>query len=248
MTMDRPQCQKNVDFVAFQPNLATGWTFTAPVSATTPEDLEDEMLSLTHTIIDAVSQLLRPIELEYAIHWGSKFEDINEFQEFPQGDRKRMVVSEFTGFEDALSALRKDLPESPSTRHLAHLVVDESLVKVRLEDGDFRVGRTSSRYKYWYDGEVRDKECSDPPLTLEITCLSHRDPPRFDVVLWTHIDIWFEETELGAANRRRLGKSLSQLANDLNILGADIYEESYFAETLRKRGFHELLPENYAEL
>lgn len=246
--MGHSQCGKNVDFVAFQPNLATGWTFTVPVSATTPEDLEDELLSLMHTVIDAASQLLTPTGLEYAIHWGKEFEDINEFEEFPQGDRRRMAVSESSSFEDALSSLRKDLPGTPSTRHLAHLVVDESLVNVCLEEGDFKVDRTSSRYKYWHDGEVRNKECTDPPLTFEITCLSHREPPRFDIVLWTHTDIWFEETELGAANRRRLGAALSKLATDLDILEADVYEGSYFAETLRKKGFHELLPENYAEL
>lgn len=236
------ECQENRDFVTFRPSISTGWELFVPVEADTPGSLLEETCTVLEGI-DATSHFFSPTGFEYSAHVGGDVSEVVELTNLEGGKAGRVDSSDDESLSLMVAELHNRLEALETTVWLSNVRFDRGWTNIRLVDGDHRIDMNSTRYKRTSDGEPTDRNPTREPLTISVFVNIDRTPQQYEVVVWTHTDIWFEDTDIGAINRTRLGDALERLRDELGATEFGLYSDSYSARWLRKQGFDDIVPE-----
>lgn len=241
--MDDTMCTKNRDFVAYRASIGTGWEFFVPIEADTPQTLLDETYLVLERVGEALDSIFRPTGLEYTVHYGNGKDALEDLLDIDDGEMNRIDASDNPSMTRLRSMLEAEMKSFDPPVWLSLVQIDRGWTSIRLKDGEHEVDTSSNRYKLLSNGEPVDRSPTREPLTVYISTHLRSSSYRFKTRLWTYTDIWFEDTDIGATNRTRLGNAIERVRAELNVTEVEFHSESYSAEWLRKQGFQEIVPE-----
>lgn len=207
----------NQDRVALQPDRdVMFWDFIVPSKVETCEEQATEMVSLFERLFETFGSFFVPTEITYAIG------------RFPPG--QRLPVD--TNTDEYRGHIRRELRnesgitveafhestriDGSDARWIPRVSFDETEVTVRLEDGDVGASRHKNTVTYRKGEPVEDAPTRDP---LELSVLHGPNTGRYNtdaeyitsIVVAPMSKIWFEDTDIGAINRRYLAAFLERI-------------------------------------
>lgn len=241
--MNNGNCQRNRDYVRFYPQVDTGWELYVPVDAETADDLLEETFVVLEQVCEALGGFFSPTGLKYTAHYGNGDGDLGALLELEDGEMERIDVKNGQSTSRLISKLRTKIESIDSLVWLALIQIDRGWTKIRLSDGDHQIDVDSDRYKRDSAALQTDRPPTSEPLTVNVFTDLRHSPPHYEVIIWTNTDIWFEDTEIGAVNRARLGDGFRRIRDNLDVTEFGFYSESYSARWLRDQGFHEIAPD-----
>lgn len=216
----------NEDFLAYAAQEETEWVFVVPIRSESVAGLYTETLTLIENCYDVFGSFVSPTKVEFLI--GAVDADLSVAQladyAVPDHPTIRTTLSSRDGIswgmlESAVCGLDDSLLPY---KHMLLLKFIRPEVTVTLADGVHTIGKNSPSFKQ-RDGTDKVR---DPPLDVEVQTFCNGDTPRHTVTVSLNTDIWFEDTELGEANRQRLREFLERMADTL-----DATEVEYWSET-----------------
>ncbi len=131
--------------------------------------------------------------------------------------------------------------ETPKDRikYIRQIRIDEGKTKFTIKGKDEYIDRNSKGlYAGWRFDEISDRQPEFDPIRIDI---SHNhlkgkdqhvesvDPAYFEIIFWTYTDIWFENTEIGLANRDRLGNVLKKVYEKFDVCDT-LFLSDWFSE------------------
>ncbi|MFC3959412.1 hypothetical protein [Halovivax cerinus] len=219
--------QANRDHVALRPDRdVMFWEFIVPSRVKTCEAQATEMVSLFERLFETFGSFFVPTEITYAIG------------RFPPGQRLPVDVNvdEYRGHirrelrdESGITveAFRESARiDGSEARWIPRIEFDETEVTVRLEQGDVAASKHKNTVSYRKGEPVEDAPAQDP---LDLSALHGQNTGRYNTdaeyvtsfVVAPMSDIWFENTEIGATNRRYLTAFLERIEAALPVVDVE---------------------------
>lgn len=226
---------KNESFVANRGDIETAWVFKA-FSDAGPSGNVEESLSLCEQLFAAFDGLVFPTRLEYVLWVAGTDSDekvpIADEIESVGGITSDELVAEFQSHEGS---------EGGTFRRLT---IDGTRTRIDLVDGEHLIDLTSDRYRSWTDDGIGDQPPAEDPFKIEVFYNEGPGdaPNYYQIVVRTYTDIWFEDTEVGERNRKRLATALDSLYGRIDAKSAELDSRFISERALKRRGFSILLP------
>lgn len=214
---------RNRDHVAIYPSTeALYWAFVCPSSAQTCAEQAVEMKTRCEALFESFGEFVVPTELSYHVH------SFPEGYELPASteDRERVEVQERQLQSEDGIAVEEFLDSAAVAGQYARWIpiveFDRLKVKVRLEQGEVYADR--EHHCVGYDGgESLDETPIWDPLTVRIALHPNTSHSEIDAEYLTSLtvtprsDLWFEDTDIGEANRMLLSDFLERVDQQLPV-------------------------------
>lgn len=226
--------EKNKDFVAYMPSLDCQWIFTKEMEAETIAETYDEVLSLCHDVFYASRNFLIPTTARFTLHAFDSDTDASRIFQVDPIDIETGEISHEEGLK--FDQLERRIDESAlglnSPVSIFEIEITSATTVIALGQQAVAVNSgTGELYKWMYHGEPTDRRPSFDPVTVGIYRRKGVElaKPIYKIVVTTHTDIWFEETQTGEQNLRRLAEVLSELDERLDPSEVDFHSERYLS-------------------
>lgn len=226
--------EKNRDFVTYMPSLDCRWIFTKETKADTITDTFDEFLSLCEAVFGASREILIPKKADFTLHsFESDIRSDRIFEVNPVAiERGEFRCEEGMNFGDLKSSITERADGMSSPVSLFEVEITSATSIISLADQEVRVSReVEGLYKWMYHGEPTTRKPSFDPITVGIYRRKEMESgdPIYKVIVDTHSDIWFEKTEIGEKNLRRLSQFLVNLDENIDSDEVNFHSEQYHA-------------------
>lgn len=222
---------KNQTFIAIDPDLECSWRFKIGTDAATASMITDDLLGKAETLVELSNPFLVPTEVEYGIGWLEFDVPIENLNDSPTGphDFSRRSLRSSEGIQyDELKA-KVNLARANEERVPLLSVVDFVATKsnLRLSSGDNYVDRDSPLAKSWRHGAIRGDEPILDPVRLAVKLAPpwftpDGRPAAYMLTVVTSTDIWFDDTEFGRINHKRLSRLLRGLYESFEIFDVEV--------------------------
>lgn len=246
--------EKNVDSVVYNPQDESSWTFYIKGKARTISEAYHEIIGMTEKVLGFSEGFFVPTKIEYNVLTYS--EDLPANRIFSFADR-------LCGFEiKPLDRIHRDLESNKEISYhefemdIQSIGTSEDVVreirrieldgktKFVLKGGDEYVDCNSKGlYVAWtYDDEVSDERPGLNPLNITISHESLKghsehvnltDPAYYRIVFRTYTNMWFENTEIGFANRNRLRNVLRKVYDNFDVAFTLFLSDRFSEERLK---------------
>lgn len=217
----------NEEVVAYRPEEDTEWGFVVPVRPDSVTGLLEETLSVVEDCYEGFSEFVSPKEVRCVVRSIEEDVEISDLESVNHGDCRDvgLTLSSSDGIAlDEVTSVVRGLDDSTFPQKFVPTIqFNRPAVEIALADGVYDVGITSSHY---VDPEGSGNP-ANPPLEVEIRTYEYADPPEITVSVFLNTDVWFEDTETGAANRRRLQEFLERMADVLDATDVDYWSNSH---------------------
>lgn len=229
--------EKNRDHVAIDPDNSHYWGFVLPSDAETSAEHVEEMTAVARNVLEATEGFLRPSRLLAKFR---TYDDLS-YPFDPEEDIPIGTDHTYVDPEGPVSADDVDPAAIPAEfpYNLLKVISKDNEVRVELADGTRYVDRTEDCVPY-RSGEAQDWDPNDDPVSVSV---SHSENFDFDGVDTDHVyyvkvvvpgTIWFEDSELGDANREHLAGFLQRLDDRLDAGTVRRQSDRFDEETLAK--------------
>lgn len=192
--------KQNKTFLAFRPK-SVSWILEVPASP--EENKGDQMLSILEEIFISFKDILIITNVE--CHLESKSEP-------EQTDSLQILDSDGVTFRDLLSKV-------PKTSQRVTEIYISGKSKIQLLDGEQNIDMCSDNYFWCTKEDILEKKPDKNPIEISVnqygifTSASY----QHDLQITTSTDIWFENSEIGQINRRKLATALEELYSRLQV-------------------------------
>jgi hypothetical protein len=247
--------QKNIDFLTFIPQRESSWTFFIKGKARKLSNEYMEILEITKKFFEIIDGFFIPTSMKYVLRieshdihvneafktLGRKINPIKVSQRFFESDHG-LTYNDF--YKDASSF---NFPEG-SVRYIGRIQITGGKTKIILEDNDEYIDR-NSKGLYAYCGledtldfqELYGQQSLDDPLIIDISHSPSKggnqyagidDPAYYTIVFDTYTDIWFDNSTIGLANRRRLHNVFKRINDNFEVAHTFVLSDWYAEEEL----------------
>lgn len=251
--------EKNIDFVAFRPQEDTSWTFYIKGKAKTISEVYHEILGITEKVLEFNEGFFVPTKIEYNVLTYS--EDLPANRLFAFADRlcgfkikplDRIHRDLESDMGISYHELEMDVQsiETPKdvVREIRRIEIDgKTKFVLKGRDGYIDMGSkglyASDNYKKVISlQEVLDSQTGMNPLTIDIyhdSLKGHNeyvnlaDPAYYQIVFRANTDMWFENTEIGLANRNRLRNVLRKVYDNFDVVFTLFLSDRFSEERLK---------------
>lgn len=230
---------RNRDHVAIYTSRETlYWAFVIPSEATTCSEQAAEMVDRCTELFESFRDFVRPRELTYPIH---VFPDGHTLPASAKSGERVDTLERHLRNEDGITAeefLDSTKTEQSGARWIPIVEFDRLAVKVHLTAGEVYADREHHCVEY-AAGEPLDRAPTWDPLKVSLAHHPNQSHPSIDtdfvtsVTLAPRTDIWFEDTDIGAANRRELTAFFERVEQTLPVATVDRTSDWYPIEDLK---------------
>lgn len=206
------------------------WIIEIPGKAVGVTGRIDEEINIVSSFIDSFENIIIPLEIEFVMHWSD-----GEMKSAAVAESATGQVSSNEGITktNLLEAIGEFVPDSEVSQLLTRVRLKRCKTRLRLSDGDHWLEAGSSRFRV-FDGETPDGEAPADVFTISIF---DKDPftdgpTEYEVYLRSNTDIWFEDTQVGQTNRRRLIEGIRNFVETTNANKVVTHDETINASSL----------------
>ena len=189
-------------------------------------------------VFDILHEFYTPTKIEYSLLTFSKDVASGETFDFrPSGGTSRTIQStEGISFQKLMEDIENiNLPQD-GIKNIRIIDIVSGKTNVFLNGKDSYIDRNSrDLYKCW----DYDKIYNGCPTSDLFSINIHHTTPRksvdtiYEIIFWTHTDIWFEDTEIGLINRNRLRDIFKMLYDTFDVVDT-FFDSSMFDDTKMK--------------
>lgn len=237
--------QKNVDFVAYRPQDESSWSFTIAGKAKKTSEILDEILEITRKVFDINKGFFIPTKIECVLLTFS--DDLSASGVFGLEHlniiRKEIKSDKGISYHKFLQDIQNIETTKDEIKYLRRIEIDEGKTKFVLKGKDEYVDRNSKGlYAGWRFDEISDRQPTSDPIRIDIyhnylkgenQHVESADPAYYDIVFWTETDIWFEKTEIGLVNRKRLGNVLKKVYENFDVIHTLFLSDGFSEKELK---------------
>jgi hypothetical protein len=224
---------KNRDHLAILPNLETYWSLSVPSDVVTCSVATKEMINICSHIFQSFDGFVQPFGISYKILLypeGQKVPYENQ-TEFIETIERELHSDEVLDIDDFITSTQITTNEA---RWIPRVYFNHNRVKIQLKDGEKYIGRTESCVVYRH-GDSLENDPTYDPLELEIWFAPNHEKSLdsdfvFYIKIKAHSDIWFEDSDIGKANRRNLSSFLARITSELPV-GTIRRESNWYSES-----------------
>ena len=218
--------QKNRTVVAILEDPRGSWTFCFPSTAMTVRNGKNELLTACDLLFSAFEDFVIPTRVSVNVQKYPRDTSIECYFNL-QGDDELLDTDKYKLSDPAgvsSQMIRDVIPENPEFDYnISRVVVERANIRCFLTDGDIYVNRTENSARYHADEVVADRDGVSDPLNISLLFRRNFGIKEIDsegiifvrVVTWT--DIWFEDTEIGRKNKKRLQAFFEQITGKLSV-------------------------------
>ncbi|WP_135829909.1 hypothetical protein [Halorussus halobius] len=192
--------KQNKTFLAFRPE-SVSWILEVPAS---PEEGKgDQMLSIIEEILVSFEDILLVTDVACRLESKDKPEETDSLQ---------IVDSDGVTFQDLVSSIPK-----ASWRITQISLSGES--KIQLLDSEHSICIVSDNYISCTKGGILEKNPDKNPIEISVNQyeIFSSAPYQHDLQITTFTDIWFEDSNIGQTNQRKLATALGEIYSRLQI-------------------------------
>lgn len=231
----------NTDFVGVQIDAGGSWSFFIPSDARRLSDCLSEFASISERLFDACEGFLQPVEVEYSVKRYSGDGPVSVL--FDGGDRREAALLESDRHrivdEDGVSEvpIQTHRIDGEEVACVGDIEFVRSRARIYLEEFDGWVDRGSNRIKTTRFGEVLSSDPTEDIFFLTVTHLKASQNPDLEsgyhLSVGTYTDLWFEDTEIGEVNRRRLTDFFGRLVDSFEFVEIRVDSKRHSDDQLR---------------
>jgi hypothetical protein len=248
---------KNIDFVAYVPQYESSWTFTIRGNAIKLSEILNEILDITEKVLDVSKGFFIPTKIEYSLFTYSEDFPANIIFSLSSSNIKRSEFFERKVESETGISYKKfsndvwsiEIPIN-TVRYIRRIDMHEGKTRFVLEGKDEFIDRHSKGLyappDYKEDSslqQVLESQAGMDPLMMDISHSSLKgpnlhvessNPAYYKIVFRTWTDIWFENTEIGRANRNRLRNTLKRVYNSFDVIDTLFISGGFSEEDLKE--------------
>ncbi len=244
--------RKNIDFVAYVPRSGSSWTFYLVGKAEKVSEVTDEILDIIKKVLDINNGFFIPTKIEYSLItesedftanslFGTRIEPLDRF---PREIKSDNGISSYQFKMDVQSI------ETPKdvVRYIHRIKMDGKTRFVLDGRDEYIDGKSKGLYAIICDGKVLDEQLSIGPLMIDVQQSSLKDESKsveianhayYKIIFRTYTDMWFEDTQIGLANRSRLRRVLKGVYDSFDVTGTLFMSDHFSEKTLKEVVFGE---------
>lgn len=237
---------KNVDFLKYTPRQESTIYFYVAGKAKKISEISEEILDVTKKVIDINNGFFIPTRVECI------------FLDFPEDysasdvfDHMRMKVSQIEIKSD------KGVTFNEIKEHVHNIVYPKDVIrylrriklygksKFILKNKDEYIDENSKElFKFLNrDDTVSRLSPGVDPINIyieqsfvkgESKPVESSEPAYYDISFWSETDVWFENTEIGLANRNRLRQVVKKLYDNFDVVDSFFLSEWYSVDDLKQ--------------
>lgn len=231
---------KNRSYVSLVSQLDCYWGFYVPCHATRISEVLNEFVQIAENVYFRDDRFIQVNEISANIVALPRDTDVDSILGVDGEYSPVATTSTNISGTDGLSfeEFRKGINEvsfpPDSVPYLRKTRTCDVRVNTFIDGSDRYVSRnTPEHLRTWSrtDQSVLDVGPFEDALAIQI---KHTEAGKnvptsseFGIVVWTYTDIWFENTEIGRRNRKRLSKYLTYLAEELDVAYTE-HDSNYY--------------------
>lgn len=236
--------KENVDFVVFVPQKVSSWEFYIKGKSMKLSEVLDETIDIVKKTFEANQDFLIPTKIKYIltiepkdgpanIIYTEQWSNIKSLESFDRELASEQGVT-FEEFRDDIQNIKS--PRG-AVKRLRRVDI-HGKTRFILEGQDVYIDEHSPKdlYACW-DGENVTNGKTDDPLFIYITRYSTNvelyDPAYYRIVIRVYTDIWFEDSEIGLANRNRLRNVFRKIYDSFDVGGTLFLSDRYSEDELK---------------
>lgn len=234
--------QKNIDFVAYMPQRESSWTFHIAGKVKKTSEILDEILEITRKVFDISKGFFIPTKIKYDLLFFSDDLSASEVFELIKPSsiiQREMISDKGISYHKFMEEVRSNETFKDKIKYLRRIDIHNVKTKFVLKGKDEYIDRNSKGlYATWGYDEILNEPPTSDPIRIDISHSSSKggnqhvenaDPAYYEIVFWTDTDIWFEKTEIGLANRKRLGNVLKKVYESFDVVDT-LFLSDWFSE------------------
>ncbi|WP_435359919.1 hypothetical protein [Haloarchaeobius sp. DFWS5] len=220
------------------------WVFELPAESTSISEEPSELVDVCERLFEPIDGFLTPGVAEFSVRVYPQNYPVEDIVELKH-DTSR-VCRQAVAVERRIVALTNAL-ESVEVNDTEHRFVGTITLplpetKFILTGGEYWIGPGHERQCANRSGHEPSGPTSHPPVEIEVSFGKRPDAERartdpktiFRLWIRTETDLWFEDTKIGAKNRRNLAAWLDAIESEFDLVDAD-----FFSELLNKSDLHD---------
>ena len=205
---------KNKTYAAYNGGMEAKWAFKIRATEETPSERREAVLQLIEQFFNAFDGFLRPLRSECVVGEVDTDVDANAFasRELSNSRSYGIEFSSKDPYQEVWNAIGLDKNSTKRTIWITRFSIDQAAVKISLADGDYWLDADSDQYRRGSDDYIDNESPKQPPLRMSLfhTAPSPSSEHQYYIKVRTYTDIWFENTRIGQANRKRLVNAFSK--------------------------------------
>lgn len=239
----------NKDFVGVDIDSGGHWSFIVPSGIARISECVNNFEVATHELFAACEGFIRPTEIEYSVRKYSSDGRIGLTDPDPDTEGVELQSVERKTIADESGLADTDIPFNSYTQHnqaqnegvyfIGDIEFTRAQTLLTLNDYDGWLDRTDEQYvKPTRRGKVLNEQIEYDPINIHLSHMAASaqtsDPDmEFVIRLTSSTDIWFKETRIGRANRRRLETFFKRLLEQFDVVDISITPRQTSAKVLR---------------
>lgn len=224
----------NRDFVGIHLDAGGTWSFGIPIEIERISESFNRFEGVARKLFGAFEGFIRPTELEYSVQTYSRDGPIGLINPINEQVDMEMLSVERNTIVDESGLTADDLPfesytnQREGVRCIGDIESTRTQTRLTLNDYDGWIDRTTDQYaKSARLNTVYDEQAKHDLIGIQLyhmlssACTDDRST-EFVISIASPSDIWFEETPVGRANRRRLEAFFERLFERFDIVDTSV--------------------------
>ena len=223
------------------PQRESSWTFYIAGKAQKISETFDEILGLTKETFNILNEFTIPTRIEYILLFFSEDASANSVFELNllNTTPREIKLDKGISCHGFLADIHNIATTKGELKYIRQIRINEGKTKFVLQGKDEYIDRNSKGlYAGWRFDDISDLQPISDPIRIDISHTSLKgenqhveseDPAYYKIVFWTYTDIWFENTEIGLANRNRLRNVLKKVYDNFDIVDT-LFLSDWFSE------------------
>lgn len=226
--------KRNKTYISIVPQLECSWLFEIRSKTENISDRLEESLSILKEILECSDDFFVPTEIEYRLRAYSEeylvkdLIDLDTDKEPVESKVNTVTCSGGISYQKLANSVRSAELPADTVCYPSKYIITGTRVCMYVDGSNHEIDRGEEEYyKMWSrtdQGRMNQPPFSDP---LSITIRQSFDGESYIISIGTPTDIWFEDTESGRINRKRLSDFLTCVFDNLDTVKVE-YHSNYY--------------------